>query len=729
MGPPRLRRRPSASPGTPASRRLRGILAVTLAATAIAATVPLGGGEADVALAAGACTKYAATTGSDTNPGTQSQPYRTAQKLVDNLSPGAVGCLAAGQTFAENVRFNQGGTPSAPVTLQSAPGGRATIIGQVYVPDESDDIVIENLILNGNDGPTITYRTNPSINGDRVVLLRNDISNDNTARICVHLGDKDYGEARDVRVMQNRIHNCGEISPTRSNLDHGVYVNWADGTVVADNFFYDNATYGVHLYPRALNTAVYRNVIDGNGKGVVFSGADGVASNNNQVYDNIITNPVVAPNIESWYPAGNPVGTGNVARNNCLLRAGGAATVGTQVGFTAFDNLVVDPQYANRAAKDFTVPVGNPCYFKQPRITQDENIRPTVAPFVLEAEPRDNEPVNFRSGAYDPDGTIMLVEWDLNNDGVWAEPSSSKVEWTFSAPGTYPIKVRATDDDGAVTTASMNLVVGAQVPETPPGMPTNQAPVSNFTWTLSAGQYGPFLQVVSTSTDSDGTIAERAWAFNSGTHPSDFYKFGTGHGGYVSPGWTNWMMVSHRTTDDDGARTYARKMIYVPPATPAPPPSSPPNLVANPSFESGVGDWGTWQGSLTRVELGPAAPSGTFVGKLTRTAGTAFTVDDTNPTVPSTAAGASYNASAQIAAATASSVGKNSRIFLRERNSAGSVLRTVSGPTLTLSGSFQEATASITPLSAGNKIEVYIDQSGAASGDAIYLDSISLTAG
>ncbi|WP_217924433.1 right-handed parallel beta-helix repeat-containing protein [Miltoncostaea oceani] len=701
------------------SRRL--IIALLLAAIA-APVVPVA--DDGTALAAGACTKFASTAGLDTNAGTEAQPYRTAQKLVDNLSPGAVGCLAAGQEFIENVRFNNGGTQAAPITLQSAPGAtRATIRGQVFVPDSSNDVEIENLILNGNRAGS-TYRTNPTINGDRVVLRGNDISNDNVDKICVHIGDAEFGEALDVTVTQNRIHNCGLLSP-RSNLDHGVYVNWAQRTVISDNFFYDNATYGVHLYPRALTTSVFRNVIHGNGKGVIFSGTDGVASNDNAVFDNIITGSLNAPNIESWYPAGNPVGTGNLAERNCLMRDGGATNIGPQVGFTASDNLIVDPQYANAAAKDFTVPAGNPCFSKQPIPYFVGNSPPVVGPFILESDPRASSVLNFRSGALDADGMIMLVEWDFNNDGVWEEPKSSKVVWTFPEAGSYPVKVRATDDDGAITYGETTIVVGAQIPETP--APPNQAPVSDFTYSFSNSIHGGLaLTVVSTSTDADGTIAERAWAWGSGTQPSDWYKFGTTHGGAVSPGW---MMMSHRTTDNDGARTYARKMIFVPAVLPAPPPSSPPNLVVNPSFETDLAGWGTWQASLTRVNLGAGAPAGSHVVKATRTTGTSFTIDDTNPTVASASTGVTYFASAKIAAANSTSVGKTSRIYLRERDASGAVLRTLNGPALTLSTSFQTATAEITPLSAGNKIEIYINQASAASGDAIYLDDITLTAG
>ena len=56
--------------------------------------------------------------------------------------------------------------------------------------------------------------------------------------------------------------------------DHGIYVEGANGVRITNNLIYDNADYGIHLYPDAEGTYVARNVIDGNGGGVIFAGED-----------------------------------------------------------------------------------------------------------------------------------------------------------------------------------------------------------------------------------------------------------------------------------------------------------------------------------------------------------------------------------------------------------------------------------------------------------------------
>ena len=99
-------------------------------------------------------------------------------------------------------------------------------------------------------------------------------------------------------------------------------------------------------------------MIDGNGEGVIFSGAGGSASNDNVVENNVITNSTIRHDVESWYP--DIVGTGNVARNNCVHGGAGGA-FGSAYGFQIQDNLNVDPHYVDRGGKDFRLAADSPC--------------------------------------------------------------------------------------------------------------------------------------------------------------------------------------------------------------------------------------------------------------------------------------------------------------------------------------------------------------------------------
>jgi parallel beta-helix repeat protein len=305
------------------------------------------------------CTRYAATTGSDADAGTAAAPYRTAQKLVSSLAAGQTGCLGPG-IYAEDVTVSTGGSPGAPIVLRSATATRATLLGRLYVRDSANDVVFTELVLNGRNAGS---KPSPTVNGDRIVFRGNEITNDKT-EICFVLGSTlGYGIAHDVVIDRNRIHDCGAVPAT--NKDHAIYVESSRNARIINNVIYDNADRGVQLYPDAQGTLVANNVIDGNGQGIIFSGDEGFASSSNVVVDNVITNSTIRYNVESWWPSGNPIGTGNVARLNCVWN-GKQGDFDGGAGYTQVDNLLADPLYANRAAKDFRLAAGSPCAGKGP---------------------------------------------------------------------------------------------------------------------------------------------------------------------------------------------------------------------------------------------------------------------------------------------------------------------------------------------------------------------------
>jgi hypothetical protein len=127
--------------------------------------------------AAVTCDRYAATSGSDSAAGTAAAPYRTAQKLADSLSAGQTGCLVAG-VFNESLRLNHGGSPGSPIRLTSAPGGRATLVGRLYVPDTTNDAVFADLNLDGTNAGNLS---SPMVTGDRITFTGNDITDNHTS--------------------------------------------------------------------------------------------------------------------------------------------------------------------------------------------------------------------------------------------------------------------------------------------------------------------------------------------------------------------------------------------------------------------------------------------------------------------------------------------------------------------------------------------------------------------
>jgi hypothetical protein len=106
-------------------------------------------------------------------------------------------------------------------------------------------------------------------------------------------------------------------------------------------------------------------------------------------------------------------------------------------------------------------------------------------------------------------------------------------------------------------------------------------------------------------------------------------------------------------------------------------------------------------------------------------------MDDSPETVLSAVTTGPYVARAWVRAGSTSAVGKRVRLFIREGTPGptGRYLRMVGGPLVTLSNTWQEITQQLTAQTAGNELEVIIGmESGAASGDIVYVDKVSMSA-
>ena len=330
------------------SKIAAGSLAV-LTALAIA----LGTGSAT---AATGCTLVAAPGGSDSAAGTEAAPLQSPAAVLARLKSGQTGCLRAGTYTSRQFLVK---TPG--VTLMSFPGERATLRGQLRFNVTAVGSTAENLNL---DGRNVDNLLGPLIYADAVVLRGNEISNNHTG-ICVHIDDySDSPPPRGVVIENNVIRDCGRLPAT--NHDHGIYIANARDTVVRGNIIYGNADRGIQMYPDADGTTVVNNIIDGNGQGVIFGGGPNSSSDNNLVANNVITGSTIRWNIESHWQG--PVGSGNIARNNCTWMQRGSYSgtpegsgIQSMTGARAVDNVVANPNYLDRSAGDYRMSASSPC--------------------------------------------------------------------------------------------------------------------------------------------------------------------------------------------------------------------------------------------------------------------------------------------------------------------------------------------------------------------------------
>ena len=86
---------------------------------------------------------------------------------------------------------------------------------------------------------------------------------------------------------------------------------------------------------------------------------------------------------------------------------------------------------------------------------------PVANPSATPAGGRRPLEVVLRSGASDPNGRLVLYEWDVEGDGKfeWSSAATGDLVHTYATPGSYPAVVRVTDDEGLRTTAALASAV------------------------------------------------------------------------------------------------------------------------------------------------------------------------------------------------------------------------------------------------------------------------------
>lgn len=152
--------------------------------------------------------------------------------------------------------------------------------------------------------------------------------------------------------------------------------------------------------------------------------------------------------------------------------------------------------------------------------------------------------VNFTGTGTDPDGTIVMYEWDFDGDG-WADHQSKttgNVSRTFMNEGVYNVVFRVIDNDGLIGTADIKLTtirVGAA------GSPTATASA-----TPTSGIAPLAVSFNGHGDDPNGQIVKYEWDFD-GDGVFDWYSTTTGttNHTYTSAGKYT---PSFRVTDDQG---------------------------------------------------------------------------------------------------------------------------------------------------------------------------------
>jgi PKD repeat protein len=156
--------------------------------------------------------------------------------------------------------------------------------------------------------------------------------------------------------------------------------------------------------------------------------------------------------------------------------------------------------------------------------------------------------VTFTSTSTDPEGDAMTFAWELNQDGLFDDGTGDSAQKAFTSPGTYPVRLRVTDSQGASSTAMEKVKVVADV-----------APQAGFSFTPSAPRAGQPVTFTSTSTDPDGSIAALDWDLDGNRQFNDAGGTTAQRVFPVAGSYT----VALRVTDDKGVSSTAFQTISV----------------------------------------------------------------------------------------------------------------------------------------------------------------------
>jgi len=151
----------------------------------------------------------------------------------------------------------------------------------------------------------------------------------------------------------------------------------------------------------------------------------------------------------------------------------------------------------------------------------------------------------------DPDGSITLYEWDINNDGTYDYSTSNPTRsHTYAQQGTYTIKLRVTDNLGKTGTASITAVI------------SDTSPTADFTAGSTSGTAPLSVSYSNTSAGYDQPL----------TYAWDFDNNGTTDSTLNNPSYTyndaGTYTVKLTVTDSDGSTKTLTRTSYITVALP-----------------------------------------------------------------------------------------------------------------------------------------------------------------
>jgi hypothetical protein len=294
---------------------------------------------------------YVAATGSDLNPGSPAEPFRTIQRAASLATPGTTVHVAPG-SYPENVRTEVHGTADARIRYVSDPKWGARIIGSgtggMWTNHGNyTDIVGFDISGPGRHG-ILNMGSYTLIQGNRVHDLA--VSGGCNGRGGAGIVNANYSGS-DGDIIGNVVHDIGV--PGKCNSVHGIYSANLRGKIL-NNIVYRASSWGISLWHAANKVQIANNTVFQNGGGSIGGGifvgtgdSGATIMTDTKVVNNIVYNNPAKGIYQYCTGLPNCLGSGNVVANNLVY--GSKSAIILQQG-SATATITADPQFVNYQA-------------------------------------------------------------------------------------------------------------------------------------------------------------------------------------------------------------------------------------------------------------------------------------------------------------------------------------------------------------------------------------------
>jgi uncharacterized protein (TIGR03437 family) len=336
-------------------------------------------------------TYYVSPSGSDSNSGSETLPFRTIQKAADVVSPGDTvivkdgtytGITSNRSCSAEersHVCITRGGNSSNWVVFKAENKWGARIDGQnntnasgfVFASSSASYVRIEGFEIfgMGRDGSAGAIESYSGANN--IQIVGNHIHH--IGRLCTSTSNGQvgyYGKSSNVLIEGNVFHDIGRFDENEQgcrnsnenyqNHDHGIYIDSrVNNVIIRNNVFYNIAHgWSIQLWNGTLDgVAVVNNT---------FSGANPYKDGQIVLWTGTHKNLTIKNNI-FYQPRGSVISTntGSVFTNaevaNNVVTVAKITNIATPAGMLLSGNrLNTDPKLMNPAALDFHLQAASP---------------------------------------------------------------------------------------------------------------------------------------------------------------------------------------------------------------------------------------------------------------------------------------------------------------------------------------------------------------------------------